>query len=393
MKDLFVILFILNALIVNAQTNPQIEGYGTGVFDKVLAGTAHTYKIVWNTDPDKITKYDKENIRWEIINGTIKQYNDNIPSIDVIWKEDASYGKLFAHNVKDTAYFRKYVSLEEYFTLHKKSDPFDLDEGYSGEPLILHISNNTPRQFERIELRIEEHYRTSIKGVDWYIDDKSYSSQIESKNIYFPTTGLKKISATIHYKDTTAVHEISKTINVSPGSPTLSKIYGQTNIGPGSQCYYSESNHFSQEDVDYIWEVRPNRGIMIENLNETISIIYELEGFYNITCQVKDKRTGILSNTVQLRVNVSSDYGILKTKNKCKIEINDRTISINPINQQNSSSLSYRISNAFNGNIISQGKIDSQSTIIKLSSFHQGFFILTVLNNNSIIQSQKFTIK
>lgn len=277
---------------------------------------------------------------------------------------------------------------------------FDLEDGYSGEPLILNVSNMNPKQFEMINIQLEEHYKEIFQKVSWTIDGTVMEGESMSTSTYFPTTGTKTISAKVYFKNTSVTKTISTTVNVSAGTPNLSgtNISGKTKLGVGSQMSYL-IHKYSLSDVEYVWSIRPNRNITIlSSESNSISIVFLKEGSFVISCVAKDKRTGVTGTPTTLSVTVSEDYGIMRVSDelfKAYLE-SSNVLRVSPVNAEATQAVNqvrYTLCNLISGAAVGSGYVNKDfDTAIDVSALRKGIYVLYIQVDGKAAFSYKFSL-
>lgn len=277
---------------------------------------------------------------------------------------------------------------------------FDLEIGYSGEPLIIKVSNSSPKQFQRINISIEEHYVTNPTTVEWTIDGETYSDNSTSIYTYFPTMGTKNISAKIHFYGTSETKSISTTVTVGAGAPDLAgaHIFGNTNLGVGSQMQYSISE-YSANDVEYSWTIIPNRNInILSSSDQSFSVVFLKAGFYTIRWEAKDKRTGVVGTPASLSVTVSDDGPIVRrAEDPFKASLEGSTLRIIPTDKKLTKAANkaqYTLSNLTTGTVVSTGYVNKEAeTYIDVSALRNGMYVLYIQVDAESMKPYKFMLK
>lgn len=372
----------------------------------------YSHAVIQITGPSEAEPGSKENVYYlktpdltkntffkiQVTNGTLKVPSSSrieIPksttttAIIVDWNNKVGTGEikvLQEDDINSTATLK--VTL-------KHANPFELDPGYSGDPMKINLSNNSPKQFEKITIGLEEHYVASLKNVDWTIGGKSYTGT--NNSIYIPISGNVTISAKAYFDGTNETKTISKTINVSSGVPNLSSIKGKTGIAPGSQTSYFVSEDYSGDDVTYIWSVRYKNNVSKYEGGKSYDITFpSTEGAYMISCQAKDIRTGNVGNTVTLNVTVSSDYPATRVANEnmFKFSLNSNNLEIKPTDNIEGNSFLFNICNLYTGKMEVSGQVDSSTiTNVDLSYLQKGIYVIYIIAGNEKKESYKFIIK
>jgi|GEM_PF-2403443 len=280
------------------------------------------------------------------------------------------------------------------------TNDFDLEDGYSGEPLILNVSNMNPKQFEMINIQLEEHYKEIFQKVSWTIDGTVMEGESMSTSTYFRTTGTKTISAEVYFKNTSVTKTISTTVNVSVGTPDLAgtTIIGKTKLGIGSQASYIV-NKYSTTSVEYIWSISPERNInILGSSGQSINVEFLSAGFYTIKCQAKDKMTGLLGSPTSLSVTVSEDYGIMRVSDelfKAYLE-SSNVLRVSPVNAeaiQAVNQVRYTLCNLTSGAAVGSGYVNKDfDTAIDVSALRKGIYVLYIQVDGKAAFSYKFSL-
>jgi len=277
-------------------------------------------------------------------------------------------------------------------------ESFSLDDGYSGEPLILNVSKSNLRQFDAFNVTLEEHYKETPIKVEWNIAGAISQNELMSTTSYIPTTGTKTISAKVYFKETSLTKTVSTTVTVGAGAPDLAgyRILGPTNYGIGTATYFT-SDPYTTTDVEYNW-TSSFKTYVQTSTSERFAADFPTEGSYLITCQAKDKRTGNLGTTVSLRVSVTKDGAIARADDDLFDIVLDagHMLRIEPIEEealQGMSKAQYSICNLTTGTIEQAGPVDKVlGANVDVSSLRKGLYVLYIQVDGKSLQPYKFSL-
>lgn len=398
LKSVYLMSFMFVSLLVKAQMFPRIEGAGVWGPEKAEAGKSYTYRIVWDGDADKVTQNDRSMIQWDVVNGEIVSKNGFEASAVIKWNVGTTQGKVIASSVKDMS-INGYQRLERTVTMYEALSHFDLEPGYSGEPLIMTVSKPSAKQFERIDITLEEHYVAVPIKVEWNINGVVEENELMSNSVYFPTTGTKTVSAKIYFNGTSETKTISKTVTVSAGTPDLAgkSIIGPTTNGVGGDATYHVAGAYSTADVEYHWTSR-FRSYTQEATSEYFSVYFPVEGVYTIMCQAEDKRTGMFGSSISLRVTVTEDGKIMKVdEDLFSINlINKSLLRIEPIDKESllvSNNVQYRLCSLTTGLVVQTGYVNKDlDTSVDVSALRKGIYVLYIQMGDNAVCSYKFSL-
>lgn len=277
---------------------------------------------------------------------------------------------------------------------------FDLDPGYSGEPLILKVPKTSIKQFELLTVSVEEHYAAISTSVTWNIDGDKEQNQLASNSFYFPTMGTKTISATFHFEGTSETKTISTTINVTSGVPDLAgyRILGPVNYGVGGSASYRITAPYTEDDVDYNWSVRFRNQTQTFSSTSVIELGFPAEGAYFISCGATDKRTGNTGTSTSLRVAVSEDGAIMSVDDDLfKANLEGSTLRITPTDKELAKAANkaqYTLSNLSTGTVVSTGYVNKEvETNIDVSALRNGMYVLYIQVDAESMEPFKFMLK
>lgn len=276
-------------------------------------------------------------------------------------------------------------------------ESLSLDDGYSGEPLILNVSKSNLRQFDALNVTLEEHYKETPIKVEWNIAGAISQNELMSTTSYIPTTGTKTISAKVYFKETSLTKTVSKTLTVSTGTPDLAgyRILGPTNYGIGTATYFT-SDPYTTTDVEYNW-TSSFKTYVQTSTSERFAADFPTEGNYLITCQAKDKRTGKKGTTVSLRVSVTKDGAITRADDDLFDIALDagHMLRIEPIEEalQGMDKAQYSICNLTTGTVEQAGPVDKVLGVnVDVSSLRKGLYVLYIQVDGKSLQPYKFSL-
>lgn len=279
-------------------------------------------------------------------------------------------------------------------------DPFDLEDGYSGDPLIMSISDSNPEQYEFIDIFLREHYIAEPDHVEWNVGGYRFQTKTLNTSIDLRDSGATAITAKIFFRDTNnQARSISRNIVVSPTAPNLAgtTIIGATKLGVGSQASYI-INKYSTDVVEYMWSVIPNRNIeILSSFGNSLVVHFLRAGSYSISCKAKNKNTGIIGTSTSVVVTVSDDYGIQRDEELLDVNLeNGGILRVNSKDKEllkKSEQVQYKLCNLITGGIVQMGYVNKENdTYIDVSAFRQGLYVLYVQINSKIVRSYKFSL-
>lgn len=277
-------------------------------------------------------------------------------------------------------------------------ESFTLDEGYSGEPLVLNVSKSNLKQFDAFNVTLAEHYKETPTKVEWNIAGAISQNDLMSTTSYIPTTGTKTISAKVYFKETSQTKTVSTTVTVGAGTPDLAgyRILGPTNYGIGTATYFT-SDPYTTTDVVYNW-TSSFKTYVQTSTSERLAADFPTEGSYLITCQAKDKRTGKMGTTVSLRVSVTKDGAITRADDALFDIALDagRMLRIEPIEEealQGMDKAQYSICNLTTGTVEQAGPVDKVlGANVDVSSLRKGLYVLYIQVDGKSLQPYKFSL-
>ena len=401
LKSVYLMSFMFVSLLVKAQMFPRIEGAGVWGPEEAEAGKSYTYRIVWDGDADKVTQNDRSMIQWDVVNGEIVSENGFDASAVIKWDVGTTQGKVIASMVKDMSTSGGYQRIERTVTMYEPLSHFDLEPGYSGEPLIMTVSKSSVKQFEQINIILEEHYVAVPIKVEWNINGVIEENGLMSNRIYFPTTGTKTVSAKIYFNGTSETKTISKTVTVSTGAPDLAgtHISGKPNLGIGSQMNFFISNKYSADDVEYSWSIWPNRNIdILSSSGSSITIVFLKAGSYVLKCVAKDKRTGVVGTPASLSITVSDDSGIMRVDDELfKVNLENSILRVTPADKEMTKAVNqvqYTLCDLTTGTMVGSGYVNKDfDTAIDVSALREGIYVLYIQADAKNMKPYKFILR
>ncbi len=324
---------------------------------------------------------------------TITPNSNGMGQVFVVWKTEGQAWVTIVQ--KDQTSNKDSIGV----TVVKEQDDFDLDPGYSGDPLVLSVSKTNPKQFENVNISLEEHYVAVPIKVEWNIDGVVEENELMSNSVYFPTTGTKTVSAKIYFDGTSETKTISKTVTVSAGTPDLAgkSIIGPTTNGVGGDATYHVAGAYSTADVEYHWTSRFGSYTQ-EATSEYFSVYFPVEGVYTIMCQAEDKRTGMFGSSISLRVTVTEDGEIMKVdEDLFTINlINKSLLRIEPIDKESllvSNNVQYRLCSLTTGLVVQTGYVNKDlDTSVDVSALRKGIYVLYIQMGDNAVCSYKFSL-
>ena len=279
-------------------------------------------------------------------------------------------------------------------------EPFDLEDGYSGDPLILSVSDSEIDLYESMNIRIIEYYCAEPDFVEWNVGGDRFQTESLFTKVDFLKSGSITIIAEIHFKWTNETKTVSTSVNVIPVAPDLAgtTIIGKTKLGIGSQASYIV-NKYSTTSVEYIWSISPERNInILGSSGQSINVEFLSAGFYTIKCQAKDKMTGLLGSPTSLSVTVSEDYGIMRVSDelfKAYLE-SSNVLRVSPVNAeaiQAVNQVRYTLCNLTSGAAVGSGYVNKDfDTAIDVSALRKGIYVLYIQVDGKAAFSYKFSL-
>ncbi len=205
------------------------------------------------------------------------------------------------------------------------------------------------------------------------------SSDAGPVNVYYTTSGMKKISLTITDATTSTVRTKEDSIFVNSSAPNpIDNINGPKKVLPSStNNYYVDA----QDSVDFVWTVETPLVSLVGNSN-TNSVNIKFPAFlYNTTIKVYATNGCGTTDNATLPVQVTNNTAIKELNTQFSISPNPATNRINIVSENIIKEIKIV---SVSGKQVFDSKCNSTQVTVDLRNYKRGMYVVSVATEKGI---------